>query len=274
MTVGYVFDIEFVWGFQAKVVGLSKTSPSFYYPPPTTILGAVAEVIAKDLRIGENKGKEIISKLSKELLAIGLRPLNCIPMRYESINRIVAIKITGGRLYPDPKDLRSSFDSPALGRTVFSALKEESPTLRCFLVFRDRHILLDEKEIELNADIFWKIHRIGSKESVVSCSNVETTSKPDIVSNESVVTNYSFPKLGNISLRKSEGNWETEIYIDPFKVERYTPLTYYTSEEKTITFLIPLLTSALSEPKYYVKLDKDMATYSYGNEVVIGKWSE
>ncbi|MEM4141284.1 MAG: type I-A CRISPR-associated protein Cas5, partial [Nitrososphaeria archaeon] len=85
MPTGYILDIEFTWGFQAKIVGLSKTSPSFYYPPPTTILGAIAESIAKEHNVSEFKGKEIIPKLSENLLAIGIRPVNCVPIKYEDL---------------------------------------------------------------------------------------------------------------------------------------------------------------------------------------------
>jgi hypothetical protein len=54
--IGFLIDLEFVWGFQSKVVGYSKSSPAFTYPPPTTFLGAVAEVLRRSTRWGSRKG--------------------------------------------------------------------------------------------------------------------------------------------------------------------------------------------------------------------------
>jgi CRISPR-associated protein, Cas5a family len=131
--------VEFTWGFQSRIAGLSKTSPSFFYPPPTTFLGALGESIARKLGVGEYAGRDIISSLSRNLLAFGVRPLNCIPQKYEDLNRIIAVKITGGIHYPTPKNIFASYDSPARGKTILVSLDDNSPAMRFFLVFK-KHI--------------------------------------------------------------------------------------------------------------------------------------
>ena len=134
---GYLVDVEFIWGFQCRIAGLSKTSPSFLYPPPTTFLGALAESMAKREGIGEEKGKQLISVLCESLLAFGVRPLNAIPVKYEDLNRIIAIRIRGGKYYPRTDNLFASFDSPARGKTILSSIDSEPPRLRFFLVVKN-----------------------------------------------------------------------------------------------------------------------------------------
>ena len=275
--IGYIVDVEFVWGFQARIAGLSKTPPSFHYPPPTTFLGALAEVIAKDYKIGESKGREIISKLSENLLAIGWRPINCIPLKYADINRILAIKITSGVLYPDPKDLAKSFDSPARGKTILSALDDNAPKIRWFLVFKNDQFKFNGDKIKVEEDIFWRIHRLGSKESRVSVVDV---TKTDIeVTKNKVITNYSFPIEDGISLAmKKRGKWEFEVYINPFEVRTYddkeNPVINYIAGKRALPFRIPILTSVLSTPEYIVEVGEGFAAYKFGKEVVVGRWSK
>lgn len=269
MPTGYLLDIEFTWGFQAKTVGLSKTSPSFYYPPPTTLLGAIAESIAKEHNIGEYKVKEIITKLSENLLAIGIKPINCVPIKYEDLNRIISLKVTGGELYPDPKMLRGSFDAPATGKTIFSVFDDNPPTLRFFLVFKTHEFSLNNKLLKLDKDVFWKIHRIGSKESVVSVSNVNQLSSLKISKGE-VDTNYSFPKLGISLIKEIDKRWDVENYIDPFKIKSYLPIKDYSFGENFVNYMIPIMVSPLSEPKYFVGLNKGFVCYAFNEEKVIG----
>ena len=171
-TSAFIVDVEFVWGFQTRIAGLSKTSPSFYYPPPTTFLGALSESIARGLGVGESAGREIIKSLSRGLLAIGVRPINYIPLKYEDINKIIAVGVRKGVHYPNPKDISGSYDSPARGKTIVVSLDDNSPTLRFLLVFREGKIELRGKIIELDERYFWRIHRLGSKESRISVIDV------------------------------------------------------------------------------------------------------
>ncbi|MEM4175947.1 MAG: type I-A CRISPR-associated protein Cas5a [Nitrososphaeria archaeon] len=271
MPTGYILDIEFTWGFQAKIVGLSKTSPSFYYPPPTTILGAIAESIAKEHNVSEFKGKEIIPKLSENLLAIGIRPVNCVPIKYEDLNRIISLKITSGKLYPDPKNLRASFDSPATGKTIFSVFDDNPPTLRFFLVFKKKEIYLNSEPVKLNEDIFWKLHRIGSKESIVSVSYVKELLEQELAFSEGKIdTNYSFPAVGVNLIKEIDKRWDVENYIDPFRIKAYIPAKDYGFGENFVNYMIPIKVSLLSSPKYYVSLNEGFVCYKWNEEKVIG----
>lgn len=265
---GYIIDIEFTWGFQCKIIGLSKTSPSFFYPPPTTFLGALAESIARDNTLGEEKGKKLIPALSKKLMAIGVRPLNAIPLKHEDLNRIITIKVTGGKLYPRPDDLARSFDSPARGKTIFSSIDGEAPKLRFFLVLHDNILKTDKGDLEITGDYFWNIHRLGSKESLVSTINVEELDNLKIISNSRIITNYSFPMFKEVkSLQQKQVRWNAEIYINPFKIEKYRPLEYI-SGFNLIPFRIPILVT--NPPEYIIEIEKNVLAFKYGKEVVVG----
>jgi len=272
--IGFIVDVEFVWGFQARIVGLSKTSPSFYYPPPTTFLGALAEVIAKDKRIGEKEGKEVITQLSQNLLAIGVKPINCKPIKYEDLNRIIAVKITSGILYPNPKDLGKSFDSPARGKTILTSFSD-APKLRWFLVFKDDSIRINNDKISLNEDVFWKIHRIGSKESVVSIIDVKKVMKElEVIRKDRVETTYSFPVRRGVNIEKeeTERNWVYEVYINPFNVKD-NPVKNYIEGKNILPFKIPILNTADDEYFCRVRVEDDAVAYKFEDEVVIG-WSK
>ena len=260
--IGFIVDVEFVWGFQARVIGLSKTSPSFYYPPPTTFIGAMAEVIAKNEKFGEQRSLKLMNKLSENLLAIGLRPLNCKPIRYEDLNRILAVKITSGVLYPHPSDLTKSFDSPARGKTILASLDGDSPKLRWFIVFKDKNLDLNGKTIQIDEDIFWKIHRISSKESIVSVVNVE--SFEPLIIQENIKTNYSFP-YKDLKIVNDVGTWIYEVYINPFKFG--DPVKDYLEGKNILPFKVPVLEMKDSECYCIVKAK---SAFKYEDEVVVG----
>ncbi|WEU40299.1 MAG: type I-A CRISPR-associated protein Cas5a [Candidatus Odinarchaeum yellowstonii] len=267
---GYIFDVEFTWGFQSKVAGLSKTAPSFYYPPPTTLLGAIAEVLAKENRLGEKKGKDIIVKLSEIISAVGLKPINCVPIKYEDLSKIIAVKNTSGIPYPDPKQLKSSFDAPATGKTLLASLDDRPPAIRFFLVFKKTEILVDENKILITPNVFWRIHRLGSKESIVSVLNVEECLKIDTLTDIRIETQYSFPLLPQIQLLKIlEHSWGEEVYINPFNLSEYNPINNYIFSKNVIPYIIPLK-KAGSQPAYNIYLNKPAVSYVYNKERVVG----
>jgi len=280
MPIAYIVDVEFLWGFQANVIGLSKTPPSFYYPPPTTFLGALAEALAKHYRLGEEKGKELILKISQNLLAIGVKPVNCFPIKYGDINRLVTIrrvgvkdKVTGrdkGILAPHPEYLEKSFDAPARGKTILVPLDDDPPKLKWFIVLRESTLRLNDSTIELSYDVFWKIHRLGSKESRVSVVNVVET-EDFTIGKGGGITNYSFPLLKGVTPEFAfSESWEYEIYVRPFGLKSYSEITDYIVGKNTLPYLIPLKKTMLQEPKYRVKLSEELALYRVYEEAIVG----
>jgi CRISPR-associated protein Cas5a/b/c len=270
--IGIRFDLEFVWGFQCKVVGLSKSSPSFYYPPPTTILGAIAEQIAKEYKIGEKRGKEIIPLLSANLLALGIKPLNCTPVKFSDINRLITLKVTGGVPYPRPDDIAGSFDAPAVGKTMLSPLEGEPPRLRAIVIFKDKTISLQSERIEIASDLIWRIHRIGSKESLVSVIDVRDF-HPNKIEGD-VDTEYSFPLLEGVTLlREDSPSWVRETVVNPFTIKSYdekqNPVIDYLQGINILQYMQPIKLAV--QPRYRVKLSPNSCGYKVDNEQVIGR---
>lgn len=272
--IGFLVDIEFLWGFQAKVIGYSKSSPAFTYPPPTTFLGAVAEVLAKKNSLGEVKGKFVIRALSSNLLALGLRPLNCVPLKFADINKVIAVRRSGKGTYPNPRDPYGSFDAPAHGRTILSLVteSEEGPTLRYYLVLSEESISLDgDRTLQLESDDLWEIHRLGSKESLVSVTNVESFTPR--VREGLVNTIYSFPTaIGDAQLELNGYTpiWIVERVINPFAMTEYDPLTQYVLAQNLIDYNYPVIMSASKTPSYIVRVGGAACYYEWREERVIG----
>jgi CRISPR-associated protein Cas5a/b/c len=272
--IGFLVDIEFLWGFQAKVIGYSKSAPAFTYPPPTTFLGAVAEVLAKKHSLGEKKGKSVIRSLSSNLLALGLRPLNFVPLRFADINKVIAVRRSGKGTYPNPRDPYGSFDAPAHGRTILSLIteSEEGPTLRYYLVLSGERISLEDgRTIQLESDDLWEIHRLGSKESLVSVINLESFTPR--VREGQVTTSYSFPTaiMGvQLELVDYTPIWIVERIINPFAMAEYDPLTQYILAQNLIDYNYPVIMSAGKTPSYIVRVGGAACYYEWGEERVIG----
>ncbi|MDJ0270744.1 MAG: type I-A CRISPR-associated protein Cas5a [Aigarchaeota archaeon] len=274
--IGFTVDVEFVWGFQAKVVGYSKTSPSFYYPPPTTILGALAEYVAKEYALGEHKGKEIIPKLAQNLLALGIRPLNCIPLKFSDINKLIAIRLTGGTKYPTPSDPYGSFDAPAMGKTILASLNEKPPQLRIYIVLENDRIDIDDRdEIMLDKQVLWGVHRLGSKESVVSVLTVSDF-QPDVKNGRINTTSYSFPLIDGVKLvSELQPKWVLETLVNPFKIKAYNendnPLRNYLAGQNIVKYYLPIMMGPDDSPLYMLELSHNLCIYELNeDEKVIG----
>ena len=273
--IGFIANVEFVWGFQSKIVGYSKTSPSFHYPPPTTILGALAESIAREYNIGENKGRELIPKLAQNLLALGIKPVNCIPVKFSDINRIIATKLAGGIRYPSPRDIYGSFDAPAIGKTLMTPIDGKTPQLTIYVVFKNQTITFEKLEINITKNHFWNIHRIGTKESSVSTMNVEEF-EPEVSKVSSVETEYSFPLINGVQEDEEVyKKWIDEVLINPFRIRAYNedenPVKNYIMGQNIIRYKLPIIQLQNIKPLYRVRLDTSVCcVYVRDNEKLVG----
>ena len=275
----YKLRIEFTWGHQSRIIGLSKTNPSYYYPPPTTILGAIAEPLAKEYRLGENpeNTRLLLSKLSSNLLAIGIKPVNAIPLKYMDLNRILAVR-KRKETYPSAKSMKAiegSFDAPARGKTILSSLDYEPPKLDVLIVFKDKEIIYGGRKLSLSNHILWEIHRIGSKESLVSVIDVEESNNISIEEGITI-TNYSLPLGKGVKILEELGRkWVYEVYVDPHILDpSKTILDYYLEGTKLKTYMVPVKMSLSEEPSVKISVTKPMAIYSikfsHSEERIIG----
>lgn len=255
-AVAYVMDVEFVWGYQATIAGLTKSPPPYTYPPPTTILGAIAEAIARSEGLaGEDSLPTIMNALTKNLIAVAMKPVNCIPIKYQDINRVIAIREAGGIKYPSIEDLQGSFDAPARGKTILTSLGGGPPTIRWVLVWRRNPVIrlsTRPREVLLSPKHLWRVHRVGSKESLASVVNVLRKPVKLLPSGAEERTAFSFP-LKAVSKYDPRGRWVVESYADPFKpyAEGESPALRYLKGE-VIPFAAPMLTAVDEEPVAWV----------------------
>jgi len=255
---GFLFDIEFTWGFQSRIVGMSKTSPSYSFPPPTTILGAIAESYSKSRNLSEGRGVQTMIELSRETLALGYRSLNAVPISFQDINRVLALGSRGGISYPSTKDVYGSFDAPAKGKTILSSIDDNPPRLRSMIVFSDR--------TDVNAEDIWKIRRIGSKESLVSI--IDVVGKTPEVVKDAVKTNYSLPIVDDgIKIEDKEGSFIDLYFVPPIRNHLADVPSKLYLESKVIKYKI-----AIPYRDYYmkVKLSSGYVGYKIDQEVVVG----
>ncbi|MGC9069356.1 MAG: type I-A CRISPR-associated protein Cas5a [Thermoprotei archaeon] len=255
---GFLFDVEFMWGFQARIAGMSKTSPSYIFPPPSSILGTLAESYARRKGFSESRSVETMRRLSSDLLVLAYRPMNAIPIVFQDLNKIIAIKTAGGITYPSVKeDIYGSFDAPARGKTILSTINEKPPMLRIMLVIRENSDII--------TDDIWRIKRIGSKESMVSVINV-IEARPEIL-RDHIITQYSFPLVDGIEWER-EGEY-VEQYFVPILGQPLTdsPSKLYLSS-RAIKYII-----GVPYIEYYFrikKLPQGFVGYKIGEEVAIG----
>jgi len=271
---GFLVDVEFVWGFQARIAGMSKASSSFPYPPPSTILGAIIEAYSIRKGRGEGDFLKILGEFTNHLIALTYRSLNAIPITYQDINRILAIGQRGGVPYPSIKKPYGSFDAPARGKTVLVSTDDSPPRLRFALITDDI--------IDIQPEDLWKIKRIGSKESLVSVVDVVEIT-PQKISNSSanetrVVSgvNNSIPLLNGTEVQEVRGNYIAEYFVNIYRkplIESPSKL-YITStmgsESKDIIQYILGIPLGIEKFQAKVKLGNGLAGYKMRDEVVIG----
>lgn len=267
----YIVDTEFVWGYQTNVAGLSKTPPSFTYPPPTTFLGAVTEAIAKREGLGESSYLRILNELVEPLVAIAIKPRNIYPMKTLDINRVIAVRSSSVKLpngkqiqvyHPHPDFLEKAFDAPARGKTIASPVNG-APTITWVLVFSRQPKLLKARDL-------WKVHRLGSKESVVSVTRVDAV-KATIDEKGSSTTEYSIPLKYVRRFKPRIGSeWVIESYADPFKpFGGDSPATRYVSGD-TVLFALPLNKGGVMPSAALVEVGEGGAFYRVGKVGVVG----
>ncbi len=279
----FIVDMEFDWGFQARIIGLSKTAPSYDYPPPTTFLGAIAESLARKYWLSERTWPHFLKALTSNLLALGVRPLNCTPLTFMDINRIISIRRAGKEWYPSAQYIYKSFDAPARGKTIFSPLEYDAPRLRWFIIFKSNNIKVKDKELILDTEDFWRIHRLGSKESRVTVVKVnEVSDKVETCMKCEARTNYSFPIINGIidPLDEFFGTWIYVTWVNPFRIAemKVSMFKAYMERKAISAFKAPILETRFSRYSHLVKLSNWASLYYYeedeGYEAVVGRIEE
>ncbi len=271
----YRFTVEFQWGIISRMAGSSKTSPSYLFPPPTTVIGALARNLAVQMRKGESAYRELFREIVNGLYAISFKVINVLPSPYTDISRLIAIGNRGGYTYPSPKIPDKSFDVPATGKVYYSSADGNPPRIEYALVFSE-----DSEIIKYNrfTENIWKINRLGAKESLVSVIEVNETDAEFLQINKEK-TQWAFPKK-LLKTELGEGYkifkyfW-VEEYVDPLRLELTLPESFYSykySYEYRTLFVIPRpkMLDGESLP-ISIETFPDYAVFKVEGETIVGR---
>ncbi|MEZ0345233.1 MAG: type I-A CRISPR-associated protein Cas5a [Infirmifilum sp.] len=243
----YIFDVEFTWGFQARIAGLSKSPPSYLFPPPTTVIGAIAERVARRLGRGEASAVETMSTISSSLLALTFKPLNVFPSHYMTLSRVYAIGNRGGVNYPTARDvyLYKSFDAPARGSTFYGTVDGEPPRIRYFVVARDDTVV--------TLGDLWGVKRLGSRESLVSVVMAAEARVEQKMSEGRVFT--AVPLAQGVEVLEGEESCLREYYVYPYNLSDAPVRIYHLNPSLVIQYLIPIPYFETSKQGLKVRVD-------------------
>jgi len=264
MVVAFVADVEFMWGHASSQAGMSKSPSSFLYPPPTTIIGALAASIGRRTNYGEKRGRDLMRAIATKLLAVSFRPLNFIPFRFQDLNRIIAVRVRSGVHYPSPDNIAASFDAPARGKTVFISIDGNPPIMRIYMVFKEESL---SDGLNIREEDFWHFRRIGTKEALVSTIDVKS---PEVhLRRGKVIVKSAFPLLQGVKrVEILSGDWTVEEYIDPFDFASYGSLEgIFDGRIRHLLFSVP---RSLTEPKYMLEISEGAVGFDVGGEIIIG----
>ncbi len=150
------------WGFSVRVPRASAGGDSYIVPPITTILGALSRGYCSDYAVKSNVSctKEFIDKFSSDLFWVtyGVEDPMLIP--YSDLLREERVPYRRSK-YRDIKEVTNWFGVSAFGK-VYGAGASFSIVL-----------LLNKENVEFWSKLGWQIVSLGTKESLVTITDVK-----------------------------------------------------------------------------------------------------
>ncbi len=226
MSIYVSILLEAQWGWSVRVPGASVGGSSLPLPPPSTLVGALANPIARLLRWGEVtvEGKAVYSstlKLARHLEAAGARVVRGVAVLFNDPLKVTNIPY----LRPSNRFNRDLwFSLQAMG-----AYSAPSVELEAVLVFNDSVLKegVNEEKIEAAA---WSISRLGCKEGIVHVKNV-------VIGEALEVTGGSTPYYAPIQSLENPDEGEVIKAWDPRDPSSYGKLGR--KKPKELTLVIP-----------------------------------
>jgi len=179
--------LELHWGYSIKHPIYSASQPSFRFPPPTTLIGALAYTIASrenrsEILIDKNNLYSYTAKILIDVPWATYRFLNIDPSLLTETRDLVRVSIAPyvrrDNIYP--------------GSPYIWAVQTHGKMYIPLLLIEAIYVVKDSAVNNI-LRYAWGITRIGTKESIASVKSVEILDTY-IVSDTIVETVYSFPK--------------------------------------------------------------------------------
>lgn len=245
-------EAKLSWGYASRFVPFSKSRFSYEFPPPTTLIGALASSLARICGWPENLKEELISSadLVRRFVRSAHLEVFLAASPFSDINRIYWIH---------RGELQS--DAVALDKIYVSPTKENYPIFNIVYVIENekgRQVLGNEYE-KLLIEAGWAITRIGQKEGVTSVTNCQLYK--ELSTHVEGSTSYYFPAdLASFSPKTYKQirvvNW------------RKVPMGQYVGAEK-INLVIPYSEGQLRSTPVRVTTSEDGVVLSNGNISVV-----
>jgi len=186
LAPGYVFlysRVRLHWGFSVRQPGATAAQLAYPLPPPTTVVGAFMNPLARLLGIGEPPARRLRGKvsglpmecglLSARAAAAGLEPGSGPGVVvFEEPAHIIAAPFKGGNAFkqavkrPPPLAMQELIPVQAVGsasapdaRLVLAAVLDMDALSRCL----GRRVGMDLLE-----EAAWSIYRVGSREGLAT----------------------------------------------------------------------------------------------------------
>lgn len=220
--IGLRIEVTFHWGFWVRAPFTSRYQESLTIPPPTTLIGALAEPLIQLGFLKGVRGETIKTDLGVSSAASLLDSI--IPtasfcfdgtqngFAYEDINRYITLHYQ--QKAKDPSGIRRYLPQYRTGALRVGKVSMPSGRgIACYIIDADaaHGIFSDDPERSL-LQAAYNITRLGSKESIVSVESAEiipnpTTLKPPL----EIKTRYYFPyRLAEVTSEPSD------FYIERF----------------------------------------------------------
>lgn len=245
---------EIHWGYSIKVPSIGKSQPSLILPPPSTLIGAIVQPIAKHRKIGETITKDGKVFGTLNLYQALFRGASCRLVGkgtyWEDINRyIIALFQNKSRRF----DPNYRFNAIPTGKVYLSGQK-----IKAIFVLDEKAAfdVLGETWHEEILTAGYEITRIGNKESIVSVEQVKLDNASEI--SGKVTTSLYFP-IG--SAHVIDGG---EFFFADFWTS-----DYQLGEEPSIErYVVPASRAPIVESST-LKVDVKGAAYSNGEDTII-----
>jgi len=168
--------VKLIWGFTSKELVSSKTRESYLVPPPTTLIGALSFGYAKLNKIPEEDlDLSSAERIRKMILSVHERVIAPL-IQYSDISKI--------RWY-DNRSRIAKYDAVAFGKS-YKGVSKNKHDLEVIYVVKD------SDQARIIASAAHSLIRIGGSHGLASVEEVETGLLSCDVTNNEVITRYSF----------------------------------------------------------------------------------
>ena len=248
------------WGFACRLVPFGKSRLALKVPPPSTLLGALAYPLARQLG-----WPEVILEADGRAKSGADRVLGFSASAHARIRFAPSIRSDISRVfwyYLLKKEVRT--DAIALEKVYANPLPEEgAPKIDIIYVIDAGRAedALGQRWPALLETSAWAMTRIGQKEGLITVEEVRLA-EAKLLDEEHVSTEFYFPL--EASTGELEGSWIQEMFVDPWEagIGEYAGL-------RARPFIVPFSIVEQRPTEVKVRLSAEGAALDCGGHIVV-----